>query len=87
MGNCSKEKILKIFTGCLGTETHTAAPLPTDMAAFETSHLVRGGAHGEPLRPAARGPHDDGTVHDQPRALRRQPPCSVTRPRPAFFEA
>jgi microcystin degradation protein MlrC len=48
MGNCSKEKILKIFTGCLGTETHTAAPLPTDMAAFETSHLVRGGAHGEP---------------------------------------
>lgn len=39
---------MKIFTACLGTETHTGAPLPTDMHGFESSHLVRGGAHGEP---------------------------------------
>ena len=38
---------MKIFTACLGTETHTGAPLPTDLAAFESSHLVRGGAHAE----------------------------------------
>jgi microcystin degradation protein MlrC len=36
---------MKIFTACLGTETHTGAPLPTDLAAFENSHLVRNGAH------------------------------------------
>lgn len=36
---------MKLFTACLGTETHTGAPLPTDLAAFESSHLVRGGAH------------------------------------------
>ncbi|MDA0997706.1 MAG: M81 family metallopeptidase [Proteobacteria bacterium] len=38
---------MKIFTACLGTETHTDAPLPTDLAAFESSHLVRNGAHGD----------------------------------------
>lgn len=38
---------MRLFTACLGTETHTGAPLPTDLAAFESSHLVRGGAHGE----------------------------------------
>lgn len=38
---------MKLFTACLGTETHTGAPLPTDLAAFESSHLVRGGEHGE----------------------------------------
>lgn len=38
---------MKLFTACLGTETHTEAPLPTDLAAFESSHLVRGGKHGE----------------------------------------
>ena len=37
---------MKLFTACLGTETHTSAPLPTDLAAFEDSHLVRGGDHG-----------------------------------------
>lgn len=38
---------MKIFTGCIGTETHTGAPLPTDMQAFESAHLVRAGAHGD----------------------------------------
>lgn len=38
---------MKIFTACLGTETHTGAPLPTDLSSFETSHLVRHGEHGE----------------------------------------
>lgn len=38
---------MKIFTGCLGTETHTGGPLPTDLEAFRASHLVRGGAHGD----------------------------------------
>jgi microcystin degradation protein MlrC len=38
---------MKLFTACLGTETHTDAPLPTDLAAFESSHLVRGGNHGD----------------------------------------
>ena len=38
---------MKIFTACLGTETHTGAPLPTDLSSFETSHLVRNGEHGE----------------------------------------
>ena len=38
---------MKLFTACLGTETHTGAPLPTDLNAFETSHLVRGGNHGD----------------------------------------
>jgi len=36
---------MKLFTACLGTETHTGAPLPTDLAAFENSHLVRNGEH------------------------------------------
>ncbi len=36
---------MKIFTACLGTETNTFAPMPTDTAAFETSYLVRGGEH------------------------------------------
>lgn len=32
---------MKIFTACLGTETNTFAPLPTDTAAYEaiTGHL------------------------------------------------
>ena len=34
-----------IFTACLGTETHTWAPLPTNTKAFETSYLVRNGNH------------------------------------------
>jgi len=38
---------MKIFTACLGTETHTGAPLPTDLSSFETSHLVRNGEHAE----------------------------------------
>ncbi len=38
---------MKIFTACLGTETHTDAPLPTDLAAFRSSHLVRNGEHGD----------------------------------------
>ncbi len=38
---------MKIFTACLGTETHTGAPLPTDLNAFETSHLVRNGDHAD----------------------------------------
>ena len=38
---------MRIFTACLGTETHTGAPLPTDLSGFESSHLVRGGDHGE----------------------------------------
>ena len=36
---------LKIFTACLGTETHTGGPLPTDTRAFEETYLVRGGNH------------------------------------------
>jgi len=36
---------LKLFTACLGTETHTGGPLPTDTNAFETSYLVRDGKH------------------------------------------
>jgi microcystin degradation protein MlrC len=38
---------MKLFTACLGTETHTGAPLPTDLAAFESAHLVRAGKHPE----------------------------------------
>lgn len=38
---------MKIFTACLGTETHTNAPLPTDLNAFENSHLVRNGEHAD----------------------------------------
>lgn len=38
---------MRIFTACLGTETNTFAPLPTDDAAFASSCLVRGGAHPE----------------------------------------
>ena len=36
---------MKIFTACLGTETNTFAPMPTDTAAFEASYFVRGGRH------------------------------------------
>ncbi len=38
---------MRLFTACLGTETHTGAPLPTDLRSFEESYLVRGGAHPE----------------------------------------
>jgi len=38
---------MRIFTACLGTETHTWAPLPTDDKAFEDTYLVRGGDHPE----------------------------------------
>jgi microcystin degradation protein MlrC len=36
---------MRIFTACLGTETHTWAPLPTDDKAYEDTYLVRGGDH------------------------------------------
>jgi microcystin degradation protein MlrC len=36
---------MRIFTACLGTETHTWAPLPTDTKAFEDTYIVRDGAH------------------------------------------
>ena len=36
---------MKIFTACLGTESNTFAPMPTDTAAYEASYLVRGGRH------------------------------------------
>ena len=36
-----------LFTACLGTETHTWAPLPTDIPAFEATYLVRDGKHPE----------------------------------------
>lgn len=36
---------MRIFTACLGTETHTWAPLPTDTKAFEDTYVVRGGNH------------------------------------------
>lgn len=36
---------MKIFTACLGTETNTFAPLPTDTAAYEATYVVRAGAH------------------------------------------
>ena len=29
---------MRIFTACLGTETHTEAPLPTDLGGFESSN-------------------------------------------------
>jgi microcystin degradation protein MlrC len=38
---------MRIFTACLGTETHTWAPLPTDTKAYEDTYLVRGGDHPE----------------------------------------
>lgn len=38
---------MKIFTACIGTETHTFAPLPTDQNAYESCYFVRGGAHPE----------------------------------------
>ena len=34
-----------LFTACLGTETHTWAPLPTDTKAFEATYVVREGNH------------------------------------------
>jgi len=37
----------RLFTACLGTETHTWAPLPTDTKAFEATYVVRGGDHPE----------------------------------------
>ncbi len=40
---------LKIFTACLGTETHTGGPLPTDTHAFEQSYLVRAGKHPDAI--------------------------------------
>jgi microcystin degradation protein MlrC len=40
---------VKLFTACLGTETHTGAPLPTDMNGFENTYLVRGGNHPEAM--------------------------------------
>ncbi len=40
---------MKIFTACLGTETHTGGPLPTDTRAFEETYLVRGGNHPEAI--------------------------------------
>ena len=40
---------LKIFTACLGTETHTSGPLPTDTQAFEGTYLVRGGNHPDAI--------------------------------------
>ena len=43
---------MRIFTACLGTETHTWAPLPTDSKAFEDTYLVRGGDHPDPVRAA-----------------------------------
>lgn len=39
----------KLFTACLGTETHTGGPLPTDTQAFETTYLVRNGNHPEAI--------------------------------------
>ncbi len=36
-----------LFTACLGTETHTWAPLPTDAKAFEATYLIRDGNHPE----------------------------------------
>jgi len=36
---------MRLFTACLGTETHTWAPLPTDTKAFEDTYLIRGGEH------------------------------------------
>jgi microcystin degradation protein MlrC len=38
---------MKIFTACIGTETHTFAPLPTDQNSYESCYFVRGGAHPE----------------------------------------
>ena len=38
---------MRIFTACLGTETHTWASLPTDTKAFEDTYLVRDGKHPE----------------------------------------
>jgi len=40
---------MRIFTACLGTETHTWAPLPTDTKLFENTYLVRDGAHPDAL--------------------------------------
>ncbi|MCW5749820.1 MAG: M81 family metallopeptidase [Alphaproteobacteria bacterium] len=37
----------KIFTACLGTETNSFSPIPTGMALFEQTMLVRGARHGE----------------------------------------
>jgi len=36
---------MKLFTACLGTETHTGGPLPTDQQAFAGNYLVRAGQH------------------------------------------
>jgi microcystin degradation protein MlrC len=36
---------MRLFTACLGTETHTWAPLPTDDRAFADSYVVRNGEH------------------------------------------
>ena len=39
----------RLFTACLGTETHTWAPLPTDTKAYEDTYLVRDGEHPEAI--------------------------------------
>ena len=36
-----------LFTACLGTETHTWAPLPTDTKSFESTYVIRDGEHPE----------------------------------------
>ena len=40
---------MKIFTACLGTETNTFGPLPTDTRAYEESYLIRGGQHPDEI--------------------------------------
>lgn len=40
---------MKIFTACLGTETNSFAPLPTQYSDFEEFYFVRNGAHTENL--------------------------------------
>lgn len=38
---------MKIFTACLGTETNSFSPIPTGLALFEKTMLVRNANHGE----------------------------------------
>ncbi len=40
---------IKLFTACLGTETHTGGPLPTDTNGFESTYFVRNGEHPEAM--------------------------------------
>jgi len=37
---------MKLFTACLGTETNSFSPIPTGLALFGRTMLVRGGDHG-----------------------------------------